>query len=516
MTFAAAWPLQPERYVNERYEITPPTTWAIDLASITAIGYLPEDAGTEQIVSADGPWTVEATPPAGLDVVTNDIAFTWGGDLYFSRAGAVFRGFHAGSGVTANVGSADSAGRIQVTGVPSGSANAVAWQNIAQDRSGGLDIYGGIFRMPTAPIQAGAFQLVSGERIGTANSGGVLSGEFQGAVDSVRGIVGWAVADLGEAAGEAVRADELTYNAIYLQYVPLDLELLGVDTAGLPIDGKVPIYWAGGHVLVHHTDTTALPNPIVKDTAYELGRQRVAGVVLRDAVGTRLPGNLFQVNRSLGTVTIPTASDISTYALPITAHHRVQDELQVQTADISGRLDFTGALTHDYPVPGTYVSTKIRQGDKFARAFGYHERATWLSNWDGTLAGNQIAAQFDSVNNPIVVTNRGCITERWAAIVTVANSQVNIIGEGVGQILTNALIGAAIAPINPQTGVPYFSLPSAGWGAGWSVGTVLLFETQAAGGPIWVSRAVQPGGTEVLDDSATIGYIVEVNEEAPA
>jgi hypothetical protein len=499
---------------NRYFYITSASTVAQNVAlnNITTILYQPTTAPAAQNESAQPVWVIEAQPPQGLSVVTTGLAFVWAGALHFAQAGTVFRGWHSGTGVATAVGAVDTAGRITLGNLPPGASNAVIWSNLAHDQRGSLDVLQGVFRVPVAPIQAGQFQLQSGSLVASANSGGVLSGDFVGAVDSLRGVVTWAVTGVGpgENDGAPVRADEITYNAVYLQFVPLDSTLLGVDTAGLPSDGRVQVFRAGEHVVVHHTAVYTLPNPVVKGTAYPLGRARVSSVVLRDAVGTRLPGTLYDVDRNAGTITVKTAADITPYALPLAAEHRVQDELQVLSADISGELLLAGALTHNYPL-GSFVSGKLRQGDKFARVFGYADRTTWQNSWTATAAGSDIGtASYNSVDYPIATTNRGAITERWAAIF-VNTTQVRVVGEGVGQVLTAQPIASAIEAINPQTNAPYFTIPAAGWGGGWSAGNVLLFETQAAGAPVWVARSVQPGGTEVLDDSAAFAYIANVD-----
>ena len=63
--------------------------------------------------------------------------------------------------------------------------------------------------------------------------------------------------------------------------------------------------------------------------------------------------------------------------------------------------------------------------------------------------------------------------------------------------------GADLAPINPATGVPYFTLSAMGWGSGWIAGNVLRFNTTGANFPLWVSRTVMqspaaPPGTDQL------------------
>lgn len=488
-------------------------SYTLQLDNITTIAYQPDSttAPVESVISAD--WEINIDPPLGLSAVTNDAAFLWGGVLHFVREGSVFKTWNSASGAAVSLGAMDSGGRITLGNTTPGASNALTWYNIAFDKRGGLDVLQGVFRVPAAPIQANPFQLRAGSKIANADSGGALSGDFTGDVDGTRGLVIWAVDGLGPTEGEgvAVRADEVTYNAIFLQYVPLDASLLGVDTSGLPADGKAQCFHVGGHAVTHHTAEFIFPNPLTKGTAYDLGRARVSSVVVRDAVGVRLPGTLYDVDRNAGTVAIKVAADITGYTQPLKAEHRVQDELQVISVDISGRILLAGALTHDFPVPGSYVSSKLRQGDKFARVFGYADRTTWLSSWEATFNGSDIGtASFNSLDYPITTTNRGAITERWAAIF-INSTEVRVVGEHVGQVLTNAAIAGVIEAINPQTGVPFWSIPAAGWGGGWSAGNVLLWETQAAGAPAWIARSVQPGGTEVLDDSATFAFIANVD-----
>jgi hypothetical protein len=307
-----------------------------------------------------------------------------------------------------------------------------------------------------------------------------------------------------------VDAAALTYNTVFLQYLPLDGTLLGLDTARLPLDGKVPIYRPGGQVIVHNTLITALPNPLTKGTAYSLGRERVAAVVVRTATGQRVPGSLYTVDFNAGTVTVPVGSDISALAQPFTVEHRIEDELMLLRADISGKLDLVAALTHDYPAGTSFVSSKLRKGDLFARAFNYIEQTSWTNVWSDELQGAAPTANFNQIDFPISVTNRGAITEQWAVIFTGA-TQVRVVGQNVGQILTNVSITAPIAPLNPQTGAPYFEISELGWGGGWAAGNVLRFNTAAAGGPAWVARTVLQGPPTVASDAATLAFRADVD-----
>lgn len=97
------------------------------------------------------------------------------------------------------------------------------------------------------------------------------------------------------------------------------------------------------------------------------------------------------------------------------------------------------------------------------------------------------------------MTNRGAYEEKWALIFTSATS-FRVVGRGVGQITTGD-INTICAPVNPATGVPYFTLRPQGWGQGWIAGNVLRFNTAGAVYPIWLARTVLQGPVTLQDDS---------------
>lgn len=487
------------------------------------------------------------TPSFGLRVISGEAgriavsgtAFTLGGTLYTAQGGQLRSAWDtvAASGTAA--GTIDSTGRITLTTVAPGTANSVVWSNAARDLSVRL-VSGGVFRLASAPVKVGVFQMLLGDgQTATADAAGNLTGAgITGTVDYARGWVQWsrntafasptwaayvaagspdadavaAAASVPVAAYAAsmVDASLLSYNAVELQYLPLDGTLLGLETARLPLDGRVPIYRAGGQVVVHNTLTTALPNPLVKGTAYPLGRQRVAAVRVRTLAGQRVPGALYTVNFDLGTITFPVASDLTGLPQPFTVEHRIEDELMVLRADISGRLDLVAGLTHAYPAGTSFVSSKLRKGDLFARAFRYLEQSSWTGVWSDELIGSAPTASYNRTDFPVVVTNRGAITERWAVIFT-SSTQVRVVGETVGQILTSVSINSAIEALNPATGAPYFSIPATGWGGGWSAGNVLRFNTAAAGSPAWIARTTLQGPASVASDSATLAFRSDVD-----
>ena len=76
--------------------------------------------------------------------------------------------------------------------------------------------------------------------------------------------------------------------------------------------------------------------------------------------------------------------------------------------------------------------------------------------------------------------------ERWAFIFQ-SSTAFNIVGESAGVVGTGS-VNTVTAPVNPATGVPYFTIPILGWGSGWAAGNVLRLNTKAANFPLWVAR----------------------------
>lgn len=492
------------------------TVFTFDRAGVIELGYLPESGSVAETVTVEPAWYIDAEPPVGLGLVTNGAAFTLAGQVYAAASGSVLRGWDSPSGAGTSVGSVGTGGLISLTVAPASGPNSIVWSNLAWDAQGGLSVLGGVFRIPVAPLSSGNFQLQADDLVGVANAGDIISGDFSGVVDATRGIVYWEVDGLGEddADGIAVRADELTYNAVYLQYVPIDETLLGISTDRLPSDGKVPIYRVGGQVLVHNTLSTTLVNPVVKGTAYSLGRERIAAVDVRTVAGVKVPSSLYTMAFDAGEITFPLASDLTGYDQPFSVANRIEDELVVQQADISGALDLVGALTHNYPAGTSYVSSKLRKGDLFARTYLSIEQTTWTGVWSDSRIGDATTANFNDIDYPFVVTNKGAITERWALIFT-GTTTVRIVGESVGQLnngaTANFSITAPIEPINPQTGEPYFSINPLGWGSGWSIGNVVRRNTTTAGSPVWFARTTLQGPATVASDSATLAFRADID-----
>lgn len=472
---------------------------SVGIGYLTGVHYAYGDTGSAYSASqTPGVWTADL-PTEGALLSSTGLTFVLGADVYTAAAGALRRGWSVASGapsVTA-AGSVSSAGLVSVSALPADFVNAVTWCNVAVNMTGG-QVDSGVFRTDNAPLKAGVFQLQNGSNVAQGNSAGALNGGgFSGSVDYQRGIVTWRFSTL-------LSPEDLSYNAVFLQYLPLDAALLGLETARLPLDGKVPAYRPGDLCVVHNTQSLTLPNPVPRDVAQQLGRQRLASVQVKDALGAVVTDTLYTVDLDAGDLTVPTASDLTAYVQPLTAEHRIEDMVVCSLADISGKLSFISNLTHHYPATTSFVSSALPFGDMFARAWGDFEQETWTGEWSNERVGSALLASFNMDQFPIVMTNRGAITERWALIFT-SDTAFRIVGESVGVIGTGTT-GVDCAPVNPVTHVPYFFLPAVGWGSGWAAGNVERFNTDACGAPFWPVRTILQGPATALNDQFAIAY----------
>jgi len=149
-------------------------------------------------------------------------------------------------------------------------------------------------------------------------------------------------------------------------------------------------------------------------------------------------------------------------------------------------------VTHDYPHTTTLVANAVVLGDIYAHASNPFDQQTWSGVWYDSLIGNATLAQYNYTQYPVEVINSGAIEERWLIQFT-SSSLFNVIGEHVGQVMTGASIGADLAPVNPATGDPYFTLRRLGFGGGWSAGNILRFNTYQSAKPIQIIQSILQG-----------------------
>lgn len=486
-------------------------TWRLVGASPSAVN---------QSASISAPiWQAQIPTRSGYTVRSDVLALKIGSENYFGDNGSLRKGWNAQSGTfgVSAAGLISDAGMITVTSLPANRQNAITVSNAAIDLAQSGTVGQGVFRTASAPLKTGVFQLQAGTLIGSGNGAGVIAGGgFTGQLDYARGIVRWRRAALTGSYTEAqwtalspVRASELSYNAVFLQYLPLDETLLGLNTARLPLDGRVPIFRAGVLAVVHNTLATNLASPLTKGNAYSLGRGRVSSVRVKTQTGAVVPAALYTVNYVLGTITVQVGSDIAALPQPWTVEDRIEDLLVVSEADISGKLKFTRSLTHNFPANTSFVSSALPFGDVFGRVNNIFDQFNWTGEWADVRIGNDTLASYNTIDHPITTTNRGAVAERWAVIFT-SNTAFRVVGENYGQVGVGD-INTLCQPYNTAALAPFFSIPPAGWGGGWAAGNVLRLNTFACGAAFGVVRTVLQGSDTLASDQFTLAFRADVN-----
>lgn len=358
---------------------------------------------------------------------------------------------------------ADNAGRISTGSAPVGAT------------PGSYGVFG------VVDYETGIADLRFGRRLPDATPGGIDVSEL--------GLPG-----ISRLESRAVQSESLRYNAVGFSYLPLDPELLGLDPVRLPSDGRVPIFRQGNFVVVGHTHVRAAAT-YSNGASVNLGRTRLSRARVIDANGIAINAG-YTVDLDTGILSVV---NVSTWAQPVTIEDRVEDLVQVSDVQLNGQLTFTRQLTHDYPADDTIVSSALMAGDRRARVSTIFDQQTWTQVWQDTVSGPPADATFNDAQNPITVTNKHALTERWRVQFT-GSTAFTVTGEHVGVVATGNTT-TDCSPINQATGGPLFTIPAAGWGLGWAVGNVLRFNTEAAAFGVWEIRTVLQGPESSLRHS---------------
>lgn len=307
------------------------------------------------------------------------------------------------------------------------------------------------------------------------------------------------------AAGAAANATSIAIESLLARVIPKAGNTY--PTTGLPawlfnpgtfsaLDGMVEVFREGDPVLIHHTGSLA-PQTVANAQTVNVGRVALSRlrVIGNNGVeialfsrGSAAPvGVGCSADLDAGTVTF---SNVAGMAQPVTIEHRIEEmALVVSMSHGSGALGLSRELSRAYPA-GTVVSSLLMLGDLQGRVAGGFAQTAWTGEWADAAVGGSPVADFDDVNNPIVTSNEGAVTERWAVQFTNSTS-FRVFGERVGAVGTGTT-GGNFSPLNPATGAPFFTIPAAGWGSLWSQGNVWRFNTYGAQAPLWELRSLNP------------------------
>lgn len=376
-----------------------------------------------------------------------------------------------------------------------------------------------VFRTATSPLRPASLSVLGTMQDGTpfnvtADANGKINGtRVKGRVDYQYGLVELyfvnpasalaypvdlsflSIPGVGMVPADLAMLGSLRYNAVGFSYLPLDATLLGIDPVRLPSDGRVPIFRPGGFAVTGHTGK--ITDTVTNGQTISCARVRLSRVRVVGQNGAVINAG-YTTDLDAGTVTF---TDVAGYSQPVTIEHRIEDMGVVRDVQISGEVTFTRPLTHDYPL-GSFVSSALVAGDLKSRVSTLFDQTTWGNVWSGSAIGPVATGTYNAVASPLIVTNAGAVTERWALVFT-NSTTFQVIGEHVGVIATGST-GTATSPINPVTSQPYFTVPALGWGTGWAAGNALRFDTVGAMAPVWVVRTVQQGPNTGTEHSFTL------------
>lgn len=298
-------------------------------------------------------------------------------------------------------------------------------------------------------------------------------------------------------------AETIRYNAVGYTFLPLDKDILGVDTVKLPPSGKVPAYRKGDLILIKAqkefviTDTT--PNALI-----DLGKSRLSLIEVVDSLGAKVSFDAYTVDLDAGHITFTDSFVPSAYLAPFKALYHYQDMAVASDVSISGEIKLTKQLTHNYDPEDTLVSSALLMGTLQARVYNMFTQDVWKNKFLSTREGDDSIFKFDTSVAPIEVTNESCIQEEWALVLT-SSTSFDLIGRNVGKIASGSTL-EDFKPLNPVTKKPLMVLRAAGFSTGGRAGNVLRFNTNAANFPVWVVRTVLQSNATNIDYSFSLEF----------
>ena len=480
-------------------------------------GQQTEDARSKK--ASSGVLRLDLLPTYAERIVPGSVRFAIGQETYFDRRGELYYRLEPATGAAARVGSINyESGIATVEQAPAG---AVSLQALAGTVSAN-PVDTAVWRIPASPIRPASLQItatpLSGGQLNVrADNGGKISGgNVEGTVDYETGVVRvrfgkWVVAAGNESKywynPDAVRddgkiwqpaqvyADTILYNAVSYTYLPLDTSAIGIDAVRLPADGRVPIFRRGDMIVIGHRLSDDLGSAHSAGQTVRLSRDHIDSLCLRDAKNQAIEAKWYDYDLDAGTLTWATPLDLSAYTMPIAAHHAREEENRVIVADIDGTLQLQFPTGRDYPKEDTYISSALIGGDLEVRHSPPWSQKLFDNVWSDDPRGDAITAKLNLKDYPLVLTDDGATTDRWA-IVWRDGTQFDLYSEALGFVGRYDAL-QDLAPINAATGKPYFVLKKGAFGINngaspWAVGNAVRLNTYGTHLGVWILRAVQP------------------------
>ncbi len=287
--------------------------------------------------------TLDLTPGYSEQVVPGSVFFTLGDRMYFSRDAQLFSSQDITNGTSTLAGSIDYAsGKVEITNWAAGDTANFSMRALLT-----IPIPAAVaelaFIIPSAPVVPGALQVRATAVDGTlidvnADATGNIDGT--GIIGALQSDTGAATVQFGEwvtAAGNEtqpwyqpelvengqifkpipVYADTIKYNAVSYASMPLDAQIIGINPATLPIDGRVPIYRVGDMVVVHASWSQDIAAPL-PGAVVQLNVTDLDSICLQDANTTPVLIDHYDYDLSAGTLTFADPLALSPVSTVIT------------------------------------------------------------------------------------------------------------------------------------------------------------------------------------------------------
>ena len=427
--------------------------------------------------------------------VLNSWLFEIDGVLTYERGGVLYQNWQASDGTGDVVGSLSASGTLILT------KTATAQQPIVKILAGVWvngtyavqQFYGRTAIAPIKPRSVTVYAEQNGTTLtGESDAEGQLSGSLKGSIDYATGY-------FAIEASEPIAPESLRYNAVSQQSIPINSTEVGINATRLPSDGRVPIYRAGGYIVISNQYNQDIGSAFTAGQVTHLDRADCDRIAVVDATGKHLAAELYEEDLNDSTIEWATPLDLSAYTLPLTAVQLWEEDNRVTGVSIDGKLKLQNPLRRAYPKDHTYVSSAVVGGDLIVRATEPFVQETWGKVWRDSLVGNTARTTLNVKDYPIVLTADGAVDARWRIEFTSAN-QFDVYEETMGLLWQGDTL-TDVAPINPATDKPYFTLSKKAFGlGGWSAGNVIRFNTFGTVMGVWIIRAIQPT-TEKLPES---------------
>lgn len=419
----------------------------------------------------------------GSICVFNTWSFNDGETEIVERGGTLYKNWDAERSIGEAVGTLSEEGEVSVTDRSIGFINLKINSGIVRKPQVKTFSYAG--RTPAAPVKPESFTVYAGngEIVGRSNAAGEIAGGITGKIDYETGFY-----EIKR--DEGFYPEDLRYNAVTQDNLPLDSSIIGIDAVRLPADGRVPVFRKGDMIVISNRLKQDLGSAFTAAQKITLNRQNIDRLCLVDSKGKHVLAEKYTADLKAGSITFAEPLDLSQYILPLTAVCAWEEENRVTGVDISGRLKLQFAIGRNYPKEHTFVSSALIGGDLLVRATEPFSQQAWDNVWSDAQRGEPILARTNVKDYPIKLAGNGAITERWL-IKFITATQFELYGERLGLVAQSDTL-TDLAPTNPATGKPYFTLKAAAFGGGWSVQNCIRFNTYGTPLPVWILRSVQP------------------------